>query len=65
MGTIKDVIVRYFEETIQTKRGMKRRIYQLEADVKEARKNEAYAIDRMNRYIEANKKLRKKMRGEK
>jgi hypothetical protein len=65
MGTIKEVIVRYFEETIQTKRGMKRRIYQLEADVKEARKNEAYAIDRMNRYIEANKKLRKKMRGEK
>lgn len=60
MGTLKNVIVRYLEETIQSKRGMRRRIFQLEEELKEARKNEAYAIEQKDRYKEANKKLRRR-----
>ena len=30
---------------------MKERIYQLEKDVKEARDNEKYALEQMNKYI--------------
>ena len=62
MGSIKSVIIRYFEETIQTKRGMRRRIYHLEEELKEARKNEAYAIDQKERYKASNQKLRRKLK---
>lgn len=47
----------YLEISIQTKRNMRKRIYQLEDQIKEAAKNEKYAIDQMNKY---KKKLREK-----
>lgn len=47
----------YLEINIQTKRNMRKRIYQLEDQIKEATKNEQYAIDQMNKY---KKKLREK-----
>lgn len=40
----------YLEVTVQTKKNMKERIYQLEKDVKEARDNEKYALEQMNKY---------------
>lgn len=57
---MKNIIKRYFEETIQTKRGMRRRIYQLEADLKEARKNEAYAIEQKEKYKQKLKKIKQR-----
>lgn len=59
---VKDLIKQYLQETIATKKGMKKRIYQLEKDVKEARENEKYATEQMNKYKQ---KLRKKQKGEK
>lgn len=47
---IKEKILEYLELTILTKKGMLKRIYELEQDLKEARKNEQYAIDQMNKY---------------
>ena len=41
---IKEKILNYLETTIQTKRNMRKRIYQLEEDLKEARANERYAV---------------------
>ena len=57
---MKGLIKRYFEETIQTKRGMRRRIYQLENELKEARKNEAYAIDQKEKYKQRLKKYKQR-----
>lgn len=61
MEKIRNLIIEYLKETIATKRGMKKRIYQLENDVKEARKNEEYAIEQMNKYKQ---KLRNKKKKE-
>lgn len=60
MKKIKDYMKEYLLETIQTKRNMRKRIYQLESELKEARQNEKYAIEQKNKYKEANKKLRKR-----
>lgn len=57
---IKELIKKYLQETIQTKKSMRRRIYQLEAEVKEAHKNEAYAIEQKDRYKEQLKKMKKR-----
>lgn len=52
----------YLEVTVQTKKNMKERIYQLEKDIKEARKNEEYAIEQMNKYKNKCKELKKEIR---
>lgn len=61
MKKIRDLIHEYLQESIQTKKGMKKRIYQLEEQVREARANEKYAIEQKDKYKQANKKLRKKL----
>ena len=57
---MKNKIREYLDETIQTKKGMRRRIYQLENEVKEAHKNEQWAIDQMNKYKDKLKKTKKR-----
>lgn len=52
----------YLEVTVQTKKNMKERIYQLEKDIKEARKNEEYAIEQMNKYKKKYRELKKEIR---
>ena len=52
----------YLEMTVQTKKNMKERIYQLEKDVKEARDNEKYAIEQMNIYKKKYRDLKKETR---
>lgn len=62
MIMIKEKLLNYLETTIQTKRNMRKRIYQLEADVKEARQNEKYALEQMNKFKVSNQKLRRKLK---
>lgn len=50
MKMIKEKILEYLTITIQTKRNMRKRIYQLEDNLKEAKANEKYAIEQMNKY---------------
>lgn len=52
----------YLEITVQTKKNMKERIYQLEKDVKEAKENEKFAIDLMNKYKKKYRDLKKEIR---
>lgn len=52
----------YLKITVQTKKNMKERIYQLEKDVKEARDNEKYAIEQMNIYKKKYRDLKKEAR---
>lgn len=52
----------YLKITVQTKKNMKERIYQLEKDVKEARDNEKYAIEQMNIYKKKYRDLKKEIR---
>lgn len=52
----------YLKITVQTKKNMKERIYQLEKDVKEARENEKFAIDLMNKYKKKYRDLKKEIR---
>lgn len=52
----------YLEVTVQTKKNMKDRIYQLEKSVKEARDNEKFAIDLMNKYKKKYRELKKEIR---
>lgn len=55
----------YLEVTVQTKKNMKERIYQLEKDVKEARDNEKYALEQMNKYKKKLYEEKKKLYEEK
>lgn len=57
---IKENILEYLTITIQTKRNMRKRIYQLEDELKEAKANERYAIEQMNKYKTKYKESRKK-----
>lgn len=57
---MKELIKNYLKETIATKRGMKKRIYELEKDLKESRENEKYAVEQMNKYKTKLRELRKK-----
>lgn len=65
MGKIKDLIREYLLVTIQTKHNMRKRIYQLEAELKEANENLRDAITQKDKYKEINKRIRRKMKGEK
>lgn len=57
---MKEKILEYLTITIQTKRNMRKRIYQLEDNLKEAKANERYAIEQMNIYKAKYKESRKK-----
>jgi predicted nuclease with TOPRIM domain len=61
MVKLKEVIREYLNETIQTKKRMRRRIYQLEDEIKELRLNIKDITAQKERYKESNKKLRKKI----
>lgn len=52
----------YLEVTVQTKKNMKERIYQLEKSIKEAKDNEKFAIDLMNKYKKKYRELKKEIR---
>lgn len=58
---LKEVIVEYLQNTIVSKKNMTKRIYQLEAEIKEAHKNEEWAIQEKNKYKEINRDLRRKL----
>lgn len=60
MKTIKDLVREYFNETIITKRKMRKRITQLEDELKEARQNEKYAIEQKDKYKEKIKKMKQR-----
>lgn len=60
MERIKDLIKEYLLNTIQTKKNMRKRIYELEKDLKEARENERYAIAQKDKYREKLKKIKNK-----
>lgn len=57
---MKEKILEYLTITIQTKRNMRKRIYQLEEELKTAKANERYAIEQMNIYKVKYKESRKK-----
>lgn len=59
---LKEKIIEYLELTIQTKNGMKKRIYQLENELKESIKNEKYATEQANKYKTKLRELRKKVK---
>lgn len=59
---IKQKLIEYLDLTIQTKKNMKKRIYQLETELKESHKNENDAIEQMNKYKASNIKLRRKLK---
>ena len=54
----------YLELTIQTKKGMKKRIYELEKQVKVAKENELFAINEMNKYKSKYLQLKRKLKKE-
>lgn len=60
MERIKNYIKEYLLTTIQTKHNMRKRIYQLEDQLKEAHKNEQYAIEQKDIYKAKLKKIRDK-----
>lgn len=62
MNKLINNINEYLEVTVQTKKNMKERIYQLEKSVKEARDNEKFAIDLMNKYKKKYRELKKEIR---
>lgn len=62
MKMIKEKIVEYLELTIQTKRNMRRRIYQLETENKELKLDIADVIKQKDKYKESNRLLRRKQK---
>jgi hypothetical protein len=60
MERVRDYIKEYLLNTIQTKKNMRKRIYQLEAELKEARENERYAIAQKDKYREKLKKSKER-----
>lgn len=55
---IKEKILNYLEATIQTKHNMRKRIYQLEEELKEARANERYITNQYTSYKKLNKQYK-------
>ena len=60
MERVKDLIKEYLLTTIQTKKNMRKRIYQLEEQLKEAKANEKYAIEQKEKYKQKLKKQKRK-----
>ena len=61
MEKIKDLVREYLTITIQTKRNMRKRIYQLEDENKELKLNIKDITAQKEKYKESNRKLRKKI----
>lgn len=61
MLEVKDLIKEYLLNTIQTKKNMRKRIYQLEEQNKELKLGIADAIKQKDIYKNSNKKLRKQI----
>lgn len=61
---MKETIIEYLQNTVQTKKNMKKRIYDLEKKIKEAKQNEEFAISEMskykNKYMRLKRELKKK-----
>ena len=62
MERVRDLVKEYLLNTIQTKKNMRKRIYELEVERNEARANEKYLIEQVRKYKESNKKLRRKLK---
>lgn len=62
MEKIKDLVKEYLTITIQTKRNMRKRIYQLEDDIKVYKENEKFLIQQRDQYKKSNQKLRRKIK---
>jgi hypothetical protein len=62
MERVKDLVKEYLLNTIQTKRNMRKRIYQLEDQIREYQKNEKYLIEQKEKYKKSNTKLRRKLK---
>ena len=62
MERIKDLIKEYLLNTIQTKKNMRKRIYQLEEEIREYKKNEKYLIEQKEKYKKSNTRLRRKLK---
>lgn len=58
---MKDLIKNYLETTIQTKRNMRKRIYQLDAENRELKQDIKDVIKQKENYKNSNKKLRKQI----
>ena len=65
MEKIKDLVREYLTITIQTKRNMRKRIYQLEDENKELKLNIKDITAQKEKYKESNRKLRKKINDKK
>lgn len=61
MERIKDLIKEYLVNTIQTKKNMRKRIYQLEEENKELKLSIKDTINQKENYKQVNKKLRKQI----
>lgn len=62
MEKIKDLVKEYLTITIQTKRNMRKRIYQLEDEIKELKGNTKFLIEQRDQYKKSNQKLRRKIK---
>lgn len=61
MERIRDLVKEYLVNTIQTKKNMRKRIYQLEEENKELKLDIKDTIKQKENYKESNKKLRKQI----
>lgn len=61
MERIKDLIKEYLVNTIQTKKNMRKRIYQLDEENKELKLSIKDTINQKENYKNCNKKLRKQI----
>lgn len=61
MEKIKDLIKEYLVNTIQTKKNMRKRIYQQDEEIRELKLNIKDTIKQKENYKEANKRLRKQI----
>ena len=61
MERIKDLIKEYLVNTIQTKKNMRKRIYQQDEEIRKLKLNIKDTIKQKDNYKEANKKLRKQI----
>ena len=66
---MKNVIKKYLQETIATKRGLKKQNLEMKEHIdkimntlQEARDNEKYAIEQMNKYKKKYRELKKEMK---
>lgn len=61
MNKVKDLVREYLFETIQTKKRMRRRIYQQDEEIRELKLDIKDIIKQKDKYKESNKKLRKQI----